>query len=94
MTVRQSENGTWYVQCWVKDLQGRQVHKTKRGFETEEDALVWERKFREMAGSTVNLTFERFLELYEEDARAAFANTPGSTSSTSSRTRPSQPSGR
>lgn len=67
MTVRQAENGTWLTQFRCRDRFGEEIHKCKRGFATAEEAQAWEDEFVASAGVTMEMTFERFFEIYRHD---------------------------
>ena len=69
MTVKQSANRTWYTQFRCKDRFGDEVHKCKRGFATAEEAQAWEDDFIASAGITMEITFEKFFEVYRHDVK-------------------------
>lgn len=69
MPVYRSENGTYYVQCYYRDGRGTRKHKVKRGFETELDALLWEKDFRASHLGTMDMTFGDFVEVYAEEIK-------------------------
>lgn len=66
---KDNKTGTWYVQFRYKDWKGERVQKMKRGFRTKHDALDWEREFLSQKQSDINMTFESFCQLYEQDIK-------------------------
>ena len=66
---KDNKTGTWYVQFRYKDWKGERVQKMKRGFRTKHDALDWEREFLSQKQSDLNMTFESFCQLYEQDIK-------------------------
>lgn len=64
MPVYRSENGSYYVQCFYRDGRGSKKHKVKRGFESELDALLWEKNFRASHQGTMEMRFEDFADVY------------------------------
>ncbi len=66
---KDKKNGSWYVQFRYTDWQGQRKQKLKRGFTTKRDALEWERQFLMQKRADVNMTFESFVQLYENDVR-------------------------
>lgn len=42
---KDSERGTFYVQCRYRDWMGEPKKKTKRGFKTEKEVRNWEFEF-------------------------------------------------
>lgn len=62
-------NGTWFVQFRYKDWKGEKQQKFKRGFATKREALEWEREFLMQKQSDVNMTFESFVKIYENDIK-------------------------
>ena len=69
MFVYKSENGTYYVQFFYRDDRGAKRHKVKRGFETELDALLWEKDFRASYLDTMDMTFRDFIEVYAAEIK-------------------------
>ena len=46
MPVYKSDDGkSWIVQCYYHDEDGKNRHKTKRGFDSQTAAAVWEADF-------------------------------------------------
>ena len=66
---KNEENGTWTVQCYYHDMDGKRHHKTKRGFATQTKAATWEADFMAAMDGTMSMTFEAFVGLYESDVR-------------------------
>lgn len=66
---KNKKNGTWYVQFWYTDWKGERHQKFKRGFTTKKDALAWEREFLMEKQADINMTFESFVKLYEQDIK-------------------------
>ena len=66
---RDKNNGSWYVYLYYKDWQGDRKRKMKRGFATKREALEWEREFQMTQSEDLEMTFESFVKLYEEDRR-------------------------
>ena len=62
-------NGTWYVQFRYTDWKGERQQKLKRGFATKKEALAWEREFLMEKQADINMSFESFVALYENDIK-------------------------
>lgn len=69
MSVRQEENGTWTAQVWYHDYNGERRHKTKRGFETEEEVLAWHDNYAVEAEGSVSSSLAAFVDTYLEDIK-------------------------
>ena len=68
MTVyRNKDNNTWYATFYYRDGKGLRHHKTKRGFEMEAEALVWEHDFIAYHSDSMDMLFSDFTEHYIED---------------------------
>lgn len=68
MTVYKNEdNKTWYATFYYRDSKGLRHHKTKRGFVTEAEALVWEHDFISYHSDSMDMLFSDFTEHYIED---------------------------
>lgn len=68
MTVyRNKDNSTWYATFYYRDSKGLRHHKTKRGFETEAEALVWEHDFIAYHSGSMDMLLSDFTEHYIED---------------------------
>lgn len=66
---KDEKKGTWYVMVRYTDWQGVRKQKCKRGFSTKREAQNWERQFSMQSSGNTDMTFEAFLELYENDMR-------------------------
>ena len=66
---KNKENGTWYVQFRYTDWRGERQQKFKRGFPTKREALAWERTFLMEKQADMNMSFESFAKLYEQDVK-------------------------
>ncbi len=66
---KDEKKGTWYVMVRYTDWQGARKQKCKRGFSTKREAQNWERQFSMQSSGNTDMTFEAFLELYENDMR-------------------------
>ena len=66
---KNKDNGTWYVQFRYTDWKGERQQKLKRGFATKRQALEWERSFLMEKQADINMTFESFYKLYEQDVK-------------------------
>ena len=62
-------SGTWYVMARYTDWTGTRKQKCKRGFATKREAQEWERSFQMQTSSDMDMTFEAFAQLYEQDMR-------------------------
>ena len=51
------------------DWKGERKQKCKRGFSTKREAQDWEREFLRQKRADVDMTFESFVKLYEQDLR-------------------------
>lgn len=61
--------GTWYVSFHYNDWTGKNKRKLKRGFRTRKEALEYEQKFLLQQATNLDMTFEDFYKLYEEDLK-------------------------
>lgn len=59
--------GTWLVQFYYTDWQGKKKKKLKRGFRTKAEASQWAMDFLQQQQSDLDMIFEKFVELYYED---------------------------
>lgn len=59
--------GTWYVKFYCADWTGHRKQIKKRGFETKRDALHYERSYKLQKEGDLDMTFEDFFQLYQED---------------------------
>ena len=70
MAVYKNEkNNTWYSMIRYTDWKGERKQKCKRGFSTKREAQDWEREFLRQKRADVDMTFESFVKLYEQDLR-------------------------
>ena len=61
--------GTWYVSFHYNDWTGKNKRKLKRGFRTRQEALEYEQKFLLQQATNLDMRFEDFYKLYEEDLK-------------------------
>ena len=61
--------GTWYASFYYEDWTGKKVKKMKRGFPTKREALEWERTFLQQQTADLEMTFENFVKIYNEDMK-------------------------
>ena len=61
--------GTWYVSFHYNDWTGKNKRKLKRGFRTRKEALEYEQKFLLLQATNLDMRFEDFYKLYEEDLK-------------------------
>ena len=61
--------GTWYVSFHYNDWTGKNKRKLKRGFRTRKEALEYEQKFLLQQATNLDMGFEDFYKLYEEDLK-------------------------
>ena len=61
--------GTWYVSFHYNDWTGKNKRKLKRGFRTRKEALEYEQKFLLQQATNLDMRFEDFYKLYEEDLK-------------------------
>lgn len=66
---KENNNKTWYVSVRYEDWTGKKNRKVKRGFETKREAAEWERRFLLKENSSLDMTFDAFIELYKEDLK-------------------------
>jgi integrase len=66
---KDKKTGKWYAHVWFRDWQGVRQRKIKRGFSTKKDALEWEREFLFQRSDDLSMTFEQFVQVYEDDRR-------------------------
>lgn len=66
---KDKESNTWYVNFYYNDWTGDRKKKLKRGFKTKREAQEWERNFLNVKAETLDMTFETFVKLYEQDVR-------------------------
>jgi integrase len=66
---RDKNTGKWFVFFYYRDREGQNRGKTKRGFETKRAALDFEREFKMVQSTDLQMTFESFVKVYEADVR-------------------------
>lgn len=66
---KDTERGTWYVMFYYYDWTGKNRKKMKRGFKNKRDANEWENHFRIQQTSNLDMSFEDFWKVYEQDVR-------------------------
>ena len=67
MGAYKDKNGRWYVSIRYKNWLGEATRKLKRGFTTKRDALAWEREFLQKSAGSLDMTFNSFYEVYQND---------------------------
>ena len=66
---RDKKTGLFYVQFYYRDARGAKRHKTKKGFQTELEALLREKNFKALKDDAMDMTFADFCKVYEAEAR-------------------------
>lgn len=66
---KNSKTGKWDIQFSYTDYCGKRVKTTKRGFERKKDAEEYVREYLIKRQGDLKMSFERFLDLYYEDAQ-------------------------
>lgn len=64
---KDEKKGTWYVQFYYQDWQGKRIKKQKRGFKTKKDALAWENAYKNASTVNMSVTMSAFVEIYFKD---------------------------
>lgn len=64
------DGSKWRVIYRYTDWTGERKQSSKRGFETKREAQAWEREQEQKVKSDLDMTFESFLECYENDIRS------------------------
>ena len=67
--LKDEQTGKWKVIYRYTDYFGEKKQTTKRGFKTKSEAQAWERKEIEKRNFSLNMTFSKFVEVYEDDLR-------------------------
>ena len=67
MGAYKDKGGRWYVSVRYRNWLGEPSRKTKRGFTTKRDALAWEREFLQKSAGSLDMTFNAFYEVYQND---------------------------
>lgn len=66
---KEAKTNTWRVVYRYVDWTGEKKQTQKRGFKTKREALAWEREQMNLRGANLEMTFESFIQLYEQDVR-------------------------
>ena len=66
---KDKKTGLFYVQFYYRDARGAKRHKTKKGFQTELEALLWEKNFKALKDDAMDMTFADFCNVYEAEVR-------------------------
>lgn len=85
--------GTWYVSFHYNDWTGKNKRKLKRGFRTRKEALEYEQKFLLQQATNLDMRFEDFYKLYEEDLKPKLKLNTWRTSSSGGNTEKGKSSG-
>lgn len=64
---KEEKTGTWRVLYRYTDWTGEKKQTQKRGFKTKREAQAWEREQMNKVESSLDMTFESFVERYRED---------------------------
>ncbi len=67
---KESDSNTWRVIYRYTDWMGERKQTSKRGFSTKREALAWEREQLQKVTSSLDMTFESFVETYTADMRS------------------------
>lgn len=67
LAVSKEKNGRWRVIYRYTTWQGERKQTSKRGFETKREALAWEREQLQQVQSTMDMSFESFVAIYQRD---------------------------
>ena len=70
MGVYKDKKGKWFVSTRYKNWSGETKQKTKRGFLTKREALVWEREFLAKKEGSLDMTFSSFYEVYKNNLKS------------------------
>ena len=75
MGVYRDKKGRWFVSTRYKNWSGETKQKTKRGFVTKREALVWEREFLAKNEGSLDMTFSSFYEVYKNNLHGRLRKT-------------------
>ena len=64
---KDSETGKWYASFYYDDWTGKRIKKKKSGFNTRKEALKWESDFLNAEDTSMNITMEKFVDIYFQD---------------------------
>jgi integrase len=67
---KESDSNTWRVIYRYTDWMGERKQTSKRGFPTKREALAWEREQLQKVSSSLDMTFESFVDTYTADMRS------------------------
>lgn len=76
---KDEKTNTWKVLYRTKDWTGALKQHQKRGFKTKKEAQEYEREMLSIANADLDMTFEKFVEVYEKDIRVRLKETSWST---------------
>lgn len=57
------------MQFYYRDARGAKRHKSKKGLQTELEALLWEKNFKTLKDDAMDMTFADFCNVYEAEVR-------------------------
>lgn len=66
---KNKDRNSWETFVYVEDHTGKKKLKHKRGFKTKREAVAWGEQFRLQQSSNLDMTFETFWGLYQEDMK-------------------------
>lgn len=66
-TYYDDNSKTWFCKFYYTDEKGNKKQKKKRGFKLQREAKEFERSFLEKQSNSINMSFNNFLHLYQED---------------------------
>lgn len=61
------DGNRWRVVFRYTNWKGERKQTSKRGFETKKEAVAWEREELLKLNVKMDMSFERFFQLYEQD---------------------------
>lgn len=64
---KEEKTGTWRVLYRYTDWTGEKKQTQKQGFKTKREAQAWEREQMNLVSSSLDMTFQSFVERYRED---------------------------
>ena len=66
---KETDTGTWRIIYRYTDWMGERKQTSKRGFLTKKEALAWEREQLQKLKADLDMTFESFVKIYNEDMK-------------------------
>ena len=66
-TYYDKKTKTWFCKFYYTDYKGEKKQKKKRGFKLQREAKEFERHFLEQQSTDLNMSFENFIKLYQDD---------------------------